>query len=62
MITDKKQRVQFNDGFTIIESLVAIVIVGILMTAIAPVIILSVGNRVQARRVEVSNRRCEKLC
>lgn len=54
MITDKKQRVQFNDGFTIIESLVAIVIVGILMTAIAPVIILSVGNRVQARRVELA--------
>ena len=34
----------------------AIVVVGILMTAIAPVIVLSVGNRVQARRVELATQ------
>lgn len=41
-------------GFTIIESLVAIIVVGILLTAIAPAMVLSVGNRVQARRVEAA--------
>lgn len=43
-----------QSGFTIIESLIAIAVVGILMSAIAPVIVLSVGNRVQARRVELA--------
>ncbi len=41
-----------SSGFTIIECLLAIIIVSILMTAIAPVIVLSVATRVQARRVE----------
>lgn len=41
-------------GFTIIESLMAIVVVGILLSAIAPAIVLSVGNRVQSKRVEAS--------
>lgn len=45
-----------QSGFTIIESLMAILVVGILMTAIAPVIVLSVGNRVQARRVELATQ------
>ncbi len=43
-----------QSGFTIIESLVAIIVVGILMTAIAPTIVLSVATRVQARRVELA--------
>lgn len=43
-------------GFTIIECLVAIAIVSILMTVIAPVISLAVGNRVQARRVELATQ------
>lgn len=43
-------------GFTIVESLMAIVVVTILMLAIAPVIVLSVGNRVQARRVELATQ------
>lgn len=34
----------------------AIVVVGILMTVVAPVIVLSVGNRVQARRVELASQ------
>lgn len=43
-------------GFTIIESLMAIVVVGILMTAIAPVIAISVATRVQAKRVELATQ------
>jgi prepilin-type N-terminal cleavage/methylation domain-containing protein len=41
-------------GYTIMESLVAMVIVAVLMSAVAPVIILSVGTRVQARRIELA--------
>ncbi len=41
-----------QSGFTIIECLVALIVVSILMVAIAPVIALSVANRVQARRAE----------
>ncbi len=50
-------RLQYNQyGFTIIESLVAIVVAGILLAAIAPVFVLSVGVRVQARRVELATQ------
>lgn len=45
-----------QSGFTIVECLVAMVVVSILMAAIAPVIALSVGNRVQARRVELATQ------
>jgi prepilin-type N-terminal cleavage/methylation domain-containing protein len=41
-----------QSGFTIIESLIALVVVAILMSAIAPVIVLSVATRVQSKRVE----------
>ncbi|BAZ36996.1 hypothetical protein NIES4101_29170 [Calothrix sp. NIES-4101] len=51
----KKQELTSNDsGFTIIESLMAIVVVAILMVAIAPAIVLSVATRVQAKRVELA--------
>ncbi len=51
----QKQTLLSNDsGFTIIESLMAIIVVSILLAAIAPVIVLSVGTRVQARRVELA--------
>jgi prepilin-type N-terminal cleavage/methylation domain-containing protein len=43
-----------QSGFTIIESLLAIIIVTLLMTAVAPVIALSVATRVQAKRVELA--------
>ncbi|MFW5765090.1 MAG: hormogonium polysaccharide secretion pseudopilin HpsB [Coleofasciculus sp.] len=43
-------------GFTIIESLMAIIVVSIFMIAIAPVIVLSVATRVQARRVEMATQ------
>ena len=42
-------------GFTIIESLAAIVVVAILLAAIAPVLVLSVATRVQARRIELGS-------
>lgn len=45
-----------QNGFTIIESLMAIVVVSILLMAIAPVLALSVANRVQARRVELASQ------
>jgi prepilin-type N-terminal cleavage/methylation domain-containing protein len=41
-----------ESGFTIIESLVALLVVAILLTAIAPVILLSVATRLQAKRIE----------
>lgn len=45
-----------EQGFTIVESLVAIIVVGILLVAIAPVLSLSVATRVQARRVELATQ------
>ncbi|ARV62237.1 prepilin-type N-terminal cleavage/methylation domain-containing protein [Nostocales cyanobacterium HT-58-2] len=56
MIHQKQQQVCLSSqsGFTIIESLVAVIVVGILLAAIAPVIVLSVATRVQARRVELA--------
>ncbi|BAY30999.1 hypothetical protein NIES2107_28470 [Nostoc carneum NIES-2107] len=54
MIHYKQQQISTSNqsGFTIIESLVAMVVVSLLMAAIAPVIILSVATRVQAKRIE----------
>ena len=45
-----------QQGFTILESLVAILVVGILMIAISPVIVLSIGVRLQAKRVDAATR------
>ncbi len=45
-----------QSGFTIIESLMAVVVVSILMAAIAPAIALSVATRVQARRIEQASQ------
>ncbi len=45
-------RAKRDGGFTIVESLLAIIIVGILLVGIAPVVVLSVATRIQARRVE----------
>jgi prepilin-type N-terminal cleavage/methylation domain-containing protein len=41
-------------GFTIIESLLALMVVTILMVGLSPIIVLSVATRVQARRVELA--------
>lgn len=43
-------------GYTIIESLVAMIVVSVLMIAIAPVMAYSVATRVQARRVELATQ------
>ncbi|AFY32825.1 hormogonium polysaccharide secretion pseudopilin HpsB [Calothrix sp. PCC 7507] len=43
-----------QSGFTIIESLVAILVTAALLAAIAPVIVLSVATRVQAKRIETA--------
>jgi prepilin-type N-terminal cleavage/methylation domain-containing protein len=45
-----------QSGFTIIESLIAIIVVTILMVGLAPIITLAVANRVQARRVELATQ------
>lgn len=49
-----KNRVESPEaGYTILEGIVAMVMVAALMTAVAPVIAFSVGTRVQARRIEL---------
>ncbi len=45
---------QQDSGYTIIESLVAMIVVSVLMIAIAPVMAFSVATRVQARRTELA--------
>ncbi|MBD2196492.1 MULTISPECIES: hormogonium polysaccharide secretion pseudopilin HpsB [Calothrix] len=45
-----------ESGFTIIESLIAMVVVAILMVAIAPVIVFSTATRVQSRRIELATQ------
>ncbi|MEH2263105.1 hormogonium polysaccharide secretion pseudopilin HpsB [Nostoc sp.] len=55
MIKRKQQQVSYlsgDAGFTIIESLVAILIVAILLAAIAPTIVIATATRVQSKRVE----------
>jgi prepilin-type N-terminal cleavage/methylation domain-containing protein len=43
-------------GFTLIESLVAVVVVAILLAAIVPMVVLSTASRVQARRVDLATQ------
>lgn len=45
-----------DSGYTIIESLVAMIVVSVLMIAIAPVMAFSVATRVQAKRVELATQ------
>lgn len=45
-----------DGGYTIIESLVAMVVVSVLMIAIGPVMAYSVATRVQARRMELASQ------
>ena len=45
-----------QSGFTLIECLLAIVIVGVLLVAVAPALVLSAATRVQARRVETATQ------
>ena len=50
-----------QSGFTIIESLVAILVVAILLVAIAPVLVISTATRVQARRIELATGAAKAL-
>ena len=52
----RKHNLSKDAGFTIIESLVAMIVASILMLAIAPVLILSTATRVQSRRVELGSQ------
>lgn len=45
-----------DGGYTIIESLVAMIVVSVLMIAIAPVMAFSVATRVQAQRIELATQ------
>jgi prepilin-type N-terminal cleavage/methylation domain-containing protein len=45
-----------QSGFTLIECLLAIIIVAVLLVAVAPALVLSVATRVQARRVELATQ------
>ncbi|MEH1967916.1 hormogonium polysaccharide secretion pseudopilin HpsB [Nostoc sp.] len=54
MIKHKQQQIHPSgeSGFTIIESLVAMLVVTILLAAIAPTIVIATATRVQSKRVE----------
>jgi len=53
----RRSREAFSEnGFTLIESLVAIVVVSALLTGIAPMVAVSVATRVQARRVDLATQ------
>ncbi len=45
-----------QSGFTLMESLVAIIVLTIMLVGIAPMIVLSTAIRVQARRVELATQ------
>ena len=52
----RKHNINKDAGFTIIESLVAMIVASALMLAIAPILILSTATRVQSRRVELGSQ------
>jgi len=43
-------------GYTLIESLVAVVVVGILIASVAPLLALTTASRVQARRIDLATQ------
>lgn len=45
-----------ESGYTILEGLMAVVVVAVLVSAMGPVIAFSVGTRVQAKRVELATQ------
>jgi prepilin-type N-terminal cleavage/methylation domain-containing protein len=51
----RKPRLPSNQsGYTIIESLMAIVVVAVLMTAVSPMLVFSTATRLQAKRLELA--------
>ncbi len=45
-----------QSGFTIVEALMALIIASILLVGLAPIVVLSVASRVQARRVDLGTQ------
>jgi type II secretory pathway pseudopilin PulG len=59
MINQKTQLKLYKSseaGYTILEGIMAIVVVSVMMIAIGPVIALSVGTRLQAKRMEMATQ------
>ncbi|ERT08974.1 putative prepilin-type N-terminal cleavage/methylation domain protein [Lyngbya aestuarii BL J] len=52
----KKIQSSPEEGYTILEAIIAIVVVTFLLSAMGPVIAFSVGTRVQAKRVELATQ------
>ena len=50
----EKHKKLSESGYTLMEGLVAMIMVAALMSAVAPIIAYSVGTRVQARKVELA--------
>jgi len=45
-----------QSGFSLLESLMAVAVVGILMTAILPMMVVTTSSRVQARRIDLASQ------
>lgn len=45
-----------EDGYALIESLIAIIVVTILLTAVTPMIVFSAGSRMQAKRIQLATQ------
>lgn len=58
MKTIKKRKIPntSESGYTILEGIMAMIVVAVLMSAVAPVIAFAVGTRVQARRLELATQ------
>ncbi|WP_413175656.1 hormogonium polysaccharide secretion pseudopilin HpsB [Anabaena azotica] len=58
MKSKKQQKIIFldNGGFSILESLVGMLVACLLLAAIAPILVMSTAIRVQARRVEIASQ------
>lgn len=53
-ILPKPRLPSHESGYTIIESLIAIVVVAVLMTAVSPMLVFSTATRLQAKRLELA--------
>jgi len=49
-------RASSEKGFTLVEALVAVIVVGILVTGLTPLLVYAVAARVQARRVDLASQ------
>ncbi|CAN1209864.1 hypothetical protein TUMEXPCC7403_06540 [Tumidithrix helvetica PCC 7403] len=52
VLSSQTQKTSSQAGFSLVESLVAVVVVSVLLTGIAPFLALTFGQRVQARRID----------